>query len=725
MLKYLFIATMTAVPSLSIFRAASRRPFVQAFIRPIQMHRAQAATMTAPTTFMHMSSTRSTSDSSNLPITRTEVRKMKVVELRQELEAQGLDTQGLRKDLLDRLLDALPATNKSGSSKSKSDEKREGTYDLGAPNEKRKKIKQQSTSTNKLHISSETLYVLRYHGQQHHTSATASCGFILYNSQTEKEIWSGSKFYSTGESAQRAEVKALLATLPALSDLGVQKLIIQGHAGGVTIQQLQGNYGVKSKSVKEIFAKIQEVMDEFEECEVWGIAMDQVAKAQTVSKKALSSRRSEGFDLLKLVQAEEDNEAEKIDGKTTSVDTNDDGGEHDMTEHVQVAEEIQSNAQHPIDEREPLSRMETEEEQHLVSLPSFSPDKTYVLRFDGGSRGNPGTSGAGMVLFDSDSGLEVWAAFQYLGDTTNNVAEYTALLSGIQFASAMGIARIVAEGDSTLVVKQVTGEYRVKSDHLKALNKSVKAVVDSFDYFSIHYIPRAENFRADQLANVAMDEQATMGLEVLDFLEEQQPEVHSEEQGTNQARDDGRLETSTPTYETSPESPQQQAVGGCVSIPEAEVSDRQLSPNRTYVLQFGGGMKGKAGMGSAAILMDDLSGEEIWSGTYFCQNEDVSQFIAGYTGLIIGLRKALSMGVTRLIVQGNMEFVIHQMSGKWKVKSEAIKPYQAHAKEVCENYFEDVDFEIIDERGISNVKALYGEATKCRQSRLSGFQGYT
>ena len=134
-------------------------------------------------------------------------------------------------------------------------------------------------------------------------TALASCGLILYDSQTEKEVWSGSKFYSTGESAQAAEVKALLAALTALSDVGMKKLIVQGHAGGTTIQQLQGNFGVKSKSVKDMVGKIKVIMEKnFDDCEVWGITMDQISKVRSVSKKALSTRSSEGFVLLQLPQ---------------------------------------------------------------------------------------------------------------------------------------------------------------------------------------------------------------------------------------------------------------------------------------------------------------------------------------------------------------------------------------------------------------------------------------
>jgi len=141
-------------------------------------------------------------------------------------------------------------------------------------------------------------------------------------------------------------------------------------------------------------------------------------------------------------------------------------------------------------------------------------------------------------------------------------------------------------------------------------------------------------------------------------------------------------------------------------IPDAEMSEHQLSPHRTYILRFGGGTKYQSGGGSATVLIDDMSGEEIWSGFHFVDGRDASQFIAGYTGLILGLRKASSMGVQRLIVEGNMKFVIEQMAGNWKVKSEEIKPYYAHAKELSD-HFEDV--------------ALCGDAIAYRQSQLSGF----
>ena len=661
---------------------------------------------------LNMSSTRSSSS-----LTRTDARQMKVADLRNELTARGLDTTGLKKDLLDRLLDdlskspsAAPISNFSGNNietqtRKKSDPKPTKLVDI---------------------INPETLYVLRYHGIQHHPSAIASCGLMLYNSETEQKVWSGAQFFATGESAQEAEMKALSLVMVNLYEVGVKRLIIQGHAKGSTVNQLQGHFGVKSKHLQTLYGTIEATMKELDQCEVWGVTTDQVAKTQSLAKKALEKRVSEGFDLFEMVHTDELGDNENADADADDVHL-----QEQINLDADVGEEIIGG--HGIDtvedySQESLHEYEEEERDNLISLPSFSPDKEYVLRFDGGSRGNPGTAGSGMVLFDSESGLEVWSAFQYLGETTNNVAEYSALLSGLQFASAMGITRIVAEGDSTLVVKQVTGEYAVKKDHLKPLNHSIKALVKTFDYFSINYIPRAENFRADQLANVAMDEKISMGLEVLEYMESNDSIAESRTSQQQYSRqEDIAFDASVPPTQSESSKVASTFGSGNLSdnglpIPEADISDRQLSPRRTYVLRFGGSAKGPSVAGCAAILLDDISGEEIWSGMHYMSGKEGSQFIAGYSGLIIGLRKALSMGAKRLIVESSTEFVINQMAGNWKVKSEVIKPFYVHAKDLCDNYFEEIDFELIPaDEGLGDVKALFNEAMKFQKSRLPGF----
>jgi len=654
--------------------------------------------------------------SSNSTLTNSAARKMKVAELRQELLSRGLDSGGLKQDLLDRLLNDLSSASNAAAA---------------APQttETKTKRKDSDGEGSSLDISPSTRYVLRFHGTFNHISATASCGCVLYNSETDKTVWCGTQFYSAGESAQLAEMKCLSQALSGLYKLGVRRLIVQGHARGTVVNQLQGNFGVRTKPLQALYTDIERIMAQFEECEVWGIAVDQIAKVQVLSKQSLDSKTSEGFEVFSVfskhvpVADQDGGDIASSDVHGNDVDRHDHSIEDKAINHSDDlhTEDLGLEAQDHDDDEE-------EEEETLVPLPSFSPTKQYVLRFDGGSRGNPGTSGAGMVIFDSESGLEVWSAFEYLEETTNNVAEYSALLSGLKCAKALGINKIIAEGDSTLVVKQVKGEYEVKSAHLKPLCTSVREVARSFSSFSINYIPRAENFRADQLANVAMDEKFSMGLEVLDYLESDEHVSGQPKGRTNRSRPEVVDAVASAPMMAQPSAYSSPGDSSAIShdqlpIPDAEISEHQLSPHRTYVLRFGGGTKDQSGGGSAAVLKDDISGEEIWSGFHFVDDRDASQFIAGYTGLILGLRKASSMGVQRLIVEGNMKFVIEQMAGNWKVKSEEIKPYYAHAKELSDN-FEDVEYQLISSQDIAHLKALCGDAIAYRQSQLPGFSSY-
>jgi ribonuclease HI len=316
-------------------------------------------------------------------------------------------------------------------------------------------------------------------------------------------------------------------------------------------------------------------------------------------------------------------------------------------------------------------------------------------------------SGAGIVIYDYESGLELWAAFQYLGVTTNNVAEYEALISGLSLANAMGIKRLIAEGDSTLVVKQISGDYNVKSEHLVALNQRVKVLSETFDSFSLNYIPRAENFRADQLANCAMDEKISMGLDISPI---KSAGIHSSnKEEILDVSQDEIFRDSSSFADIIP------------CIPEPIMSEHPLSPFRTFVLRFGGRKKGESSIGSSAILIDDLSDEELWAGMYFKEKDHVNQFIPAYIGLIIGLRKAVAMGITRLIVESHIECVINQMSGKWKVKSEVIIPYYTVAKALCRDHFEDIDFHVIDAKKNFIVKDLIEETLITERTHLPGF----
>lgn len=131
--------------------------------------------------------------------------------------------------------------------------------------------------------------------------------------------------------------------------------------------------------------------------------------------------------------------------------------------------------------------------------------KGCILYADGASRGNPGEAGAGIVLLD-EKGREIAAGSFYLGQCTNNAAEYQALIAGLETAIRSGCTTLSIHLDSELIVRQVTGRYRVKNAQLQPLFIKVTSLLGRLESWTIRHIPRAENARADELANKGIDD---------------------------------------------------------------------------------------------------------------------------------------------------------------------------------------------------------------------------
>jgi ribonuclease HI len=127
-----------------------------------------------------------------------------------------------------------------------------------------------------------------------------------------------------------------------------------------------------------------------------------------------------------------------------------------------------------------------------------------IVHVDGGSRGNPGQAAVAAVV--SDPGGEVLEETgELIGVATNNVAEYRALLLGIERAKQLGAREVELVGDSELIVRQVRGDYKVKDATLRELNAQVHAALKGFDRWSIRHVRREENEAADALVNTTLD----------------------------------------------------------------------------------------------------------------------------------------------------------------------------------------------------------------------------
>ena len=140
--------------------------------------------------------------------------------------------------------------------------------------------------------------------------------------------------------------------------------------------------------------------------------------------------------------------------------------------------------------------------------PKIYPEFDFKLNFDGCSKGNPGLAGAGAVIYHFNK--EYWTNYFFVGEKfTNNHAEYTGLILGLQQAKEFGIKYLKVEGDSMLVINQMKGIYKCKSDNLIELYNKAKELEKHFEKIEYCHIFRNKNKRADELSNFAVDDYLT------------------------------------------------------------------------------------------------------------------------------------------------------------------------------------------------------------------------
>ncbi len=137
----------------------------------------------------------------------------------------------------------------------------------------------------------------------------------------------------------------------------------------------------------------------------------------------------------------------------------------------------------------------------------MSAGRQATLFADGGARGNPGPAALGAVLVDG-SGAILHQVGEYIGTATNNVAEWRALLAGLTAAAELGIEDLAVRLDSELVVRQLSGIYRVKHPDLIPLHGRARVLLRKFKSVDVQHIPRAKNKAADALVNAALDAEA-------------------------------------------------------------------------------------------------------------------------------------------------------------------------------------------------------------------------
>ncbi|MBU1006732.1 MAG: ribonuclease HI family protein [Candidatus Omnitrophica bacterium] len=139
--------------------------------------------------------------------------------------------------------------------------------------------------------------------------------------------------------------------------------------------------------------------------------------------------------------------------------------------------------------------------------------KSIDIFVDGASRGNPGPSGIGVVFFDENKNV-VKRMFKFIGNTTNNIAEYAALIYGMQEALIDRYEKVSVSSDSELMTRQLRGEYKVKNENLRFYHEQFLHLSRGFDEVKIFTIGRKDNKEADRLANRALDARVDSSLKL-------------------------------------------------------------------------------------------------------------------------------------------------------------------------------------------------------------------
>ena len=138
-----------------------------------------------------------------------------------------------------------------------------------------------------------------------------------------------------------------------------------------------------------------------------------------------------------------------------------------------------------------------------IQMLQMKQNNNFLIKFDGCSKGNPGLSGAGAVIYKN--GVEIWSKSIFVGkNNTNNEAEYTGLIIGLEEAVNMSLESLDVEGDSLLVIKQMRGEYKVKSEKLLNLYIKAKSYEKMIKEIDFNHVYREKNIRADELSNLGL-----------------------------------------------------------------------------------------------------------------------------------------------------------------------------------------------------------------------------
>jgi ribonuclease HI len=454
--------------------------------------------------------------SATLLLTRTMVHRMRKSELQVHLQQRHLDTSGNKTELLERLLQTLPPRSSSSSSATVTTPTDSVKRKSIRNNPQRKKtIRAQEEATiplEEVQILPDHTYILNIKGLTSTNSTGAGMGMVLRDAHDpDTELWSIQKYLVGARSVFEAEYSALVMAIRYAVQRGIRNLWVQLD-NDVIVQQIDGHYKVQRESLVSMYWQVMHLQESLHSFRVSYLPKNDNTEATVLAIQALATGKNthavdDTYDPMKdsLVYCKKVSTKRRFQTSPSEETTDPTNSALPLLQSLDPAHSDTTTG-NPTSS--PHMEVYTAQE-----LPVIDPLRIYRLQFDGGARGHPhGIAGAGAVLYDGDH--EIWCAWKYLGSgMTNNVAEYHALMLGLQCAQALGIRRLRAQGDSELIVKQILGRYQVRSTTLRKLWKRTLEMIRELDHFEAGHVRREYNKRADWLANHAMDNKHSFGVE--------------------------------------------------------------------------------------------------------------------------------------------------------------------------------------------------------------------
>ena len=281
------------------------------------------------------------------------------------------------------------------------------------------------------------------------------------------------------------------------------------------------------------------------------------------------------------------------------------------------------------------------------------PEPAYIY-VDGGSRGNPGPAAAAYVVKSLDHETTLEKKARYIGEATSNVAEYTAILDALKQAHKQGIKKVLIRSDSELVVKQLKGLNKINDPELLRLFLACQNEIDEFAVFGVEHVPRAENAEADKMVREAI-----------------------------------RAHTKAETIEPG-------AGGQCRFEPEATI----------YIA---GSAKGSPGHAAAAYIIVTPDDKIVATHVRYLGERvpDVPEYAAVY----LSAKKALALGLNKVVIRSDNTLVAKQLSGEFKVKSEKLKTPYAECMQALRG-LEDYVIQLVSREANKTARGMVSETIK-------------